>query len=123
MTKIHSHCLKRPVLSPRVQRDRHRGSSPEGCQQKVIRRRTLVCASIIHGLIGRQLVPSRNDFLNEARGLTVHDDSSLMFLFSVVTHSESAFVSSTLTEAAYRPPVTAPQMLRNWNLYVEAPSE
>ena len=78
----------------------------------------MVCASVIDGLIGRQLVPSRNDFLNEARGLTSHDDSSLMFLFSVVTHSESSFLSSTLTEAAHRPPVTAKQVLINWNLCV-----
>lgn len=54
VSQIDGNSLERPSFPPRVHSQRDRSASPQGGKQKIVRRRTRICAACGRWLIGSQ---------------------------------------------------------------------
>ncbi len=70
--------LQRPLVSSRIQRDRHRCSSAQCGEHKVVGRWPAVRTPRPNGLIRGQAMIAGDDFLNEARGAPTDDHEPLI---------------------------------------------
>ena len=70
--------LQRPLVSSRIQRDRHRCSSAQCGEHKVVGRWPAVRTPRRNGLIRGQAMIAGDDFLNEARGAPTDDHEPLI---------------------------------------------
>src|SRR5947208_11506064 len=78
MAQANRHAADWPPFPSRIQRDRHRRSGAEGCQQQIVRPEPPVGPSGGHRLVGDQARTPRGDLLGESVSPAMHEHDGLL---------------------------------------------
>jgi hypothetical protein len=87
MTQTHCNSLQGPTLASRVQRNRHRRSGAERCQEQVIRRGARIGAADGTRLVGKEPVRACFHSLREPRGHAANNHCPFTRWDTLIRHS------------------------------------
>ena len=83
MTQTNRDTLQWPLLSPRVQREGHRGARAERRQEQIVWRGATVGSPSRRRFVAEEAVRAGGDFLGKTAGTAANDDDAFSWLVGV----------------------------------------